>query len=424
MANPLFTTLVKLRGNPRACVYTEPLWGLSMNLCLPYMSVYMLALGLNDAQVGLVASIYMVSQVFFAFFSGPVIDKMGRRFSTAFWDFIAWSIPCIIWWRAESFLFFAIAAILNGSMRVTTNSWNCLLIEDAEKEHVTSIYSLVIICGQFSAFFAPIASILVSRLTLVPAIRILFINAFVLMTLKVFVLYFISKETRVGLVRLEESRGKNIFQLAGGYGAVIKLMLRSRPTIFAVIILILISIVALINTTFWQVIVSRKLLVPDPLLPLFPIIRSVLSIFFLFFIMPRLKSNILKNPFLLGFACYIIGQVILILVPVEGTAKYILLSISLIFDGFGFGALTTLSESLLALNVSARERARVMAIVHMVAMAVTSPFGWIGGLLSEMSRDFPFVLNIGLLVLGIAVILVYYNKKSINENESTGKIIR
>ncbi len=32
----LLRTLFELRGNPRACVYTEPMWGLSMNLCLPY----------------------------------------------------------------------------------------------------------------------------------------------------------------------------------------------------------------------------------------------------------------------------------------------------------------------------------------------------------------------------------------------------
>ena len=41
--NQLLRTLAELRGNPRACVYTEPMWGLSMNLCLPYATVYMLA---------------------------------------------------------------------------------------------------------------------------------------------------------------------------------------------------------------------------------------------------------------------------------------------------------------------------------------------------------------------------------------------
>jgi len=69
LKNKLLRTLVEMEGNPRACVYTEPMWGLSMNLCLPYASVFMLALGLNDLQVGIVASVYMFSQMIFAFLS-------------------------------------------------------------------------------------------------------------------------------------------------------------------------------------------------------------------------------------------------------------------------------------------------------------------------------------------------------------------
>ena len=65
--NQLIRTLFDLEGNPRACVYTEPLWGLSMNLCIPYASVYMLALGLSDVQVGMISSIYMFFQMIFAF---------------------------------------------------------------------------------------------------------------------------------------------------------------------------------------------------------------------------------------------------------------------------------------------------------------------------------------------------------------------
>ena len=36
--NPLISTLKNLRGNPRACVYTEPLWGIPYNLFAPYAS--------------------------------------------------------------------------------------------------------------------------------------------------------------------------------------------------------------------------------------------------------------------------------------------------------------------------------------------------------------------------------------------------
>lgn len=85
----LLRTLFELRGNSRACVYTEPMWGLSMNLCLPYATVYMLTFGMNDVQVGIITSIYMFSQMIFAFLSGLIIDKMGRRKSTAVFDFLA-----------------------------------------------------------------------------------------------------------------------------------------------------------------------------------------------------------------------------------------------------------------------------------------------------------------------------------------------
>jgi MFS family permease len=85
-----------------------------------------------------------------------------------------------------------------------------------------------------------------------------------------------------------------------------------------------------------------------------------------------------------------------------------MLLVSLLFDGFGSGILAMLAESLVALNVDVAERARVMALQHMLIMFVTSPFGWIGGLLSGISRSLPFVLNIVLLGLGIIVTLGYY----------------
>ncbi|MDR2746671.1 MAG: MFS transporter [Treponema sp.] len=414
--NLLVSTLTGLRGNPRACVYTEPLWGLSMNLCLPYASVYMLALGLKDVDVGFIASICMMVQVVFGFLGGVITDKMGRRKTTAVFDFIAWSIPCLIWMRAQNFWFFLAAALFNGVLKVTQNSWDCLLVEDAEKEHITRIYSLVIVCGQLSALFAPISSILVSRLTLVPAIRILYINAFIVMTVKIFLLYRFSRETRTGMVRMEETRGQSIFSLLAGYGGVLKIIGSSKGTIFSLVIAALVGAVQMVNTTFWQVIVSRKLLVPDPLLPLFPMFRSVLAIAFLFLVVPRLSRFTLRTPLLFGFAAYIAGQTLLVSTPSSGLVRYGILAVSLCFDAFGSGTLLMLAESLVALHVNREERARVMAIQHMIIMFATSPFGWIGGILSGYNRAFPFMLNIVLLSAGIAVTLLYYSRNSESRN--------
>jgi MFS family permease len=381
-----------------------------MNLCFPYASVYMIALGLRDTQIGLVATVYILSQVAFAFFSGPITDKIGRRKATAFFDFIAWCIPCLIWWQAQGFMFFFVAALLNGAMQVTMNSWDCLLIEDAEKSEITKIYSLVIVMGQLCAFFAPISSVLVSRLTLIPAIRILYINAFVLMTIKIVVLYLMSRETQTGLIKIKENQNRNIFQLAAGYGEILKIIIHSKGIVFSIAITVLVRIVGTLNTTFWQVIASKKLLVPDPMLPLFPIVKSIVAIIFLFLVVPRLSKGLLKLPLLVGFACYFIGQAILILIPPDFGGKYILLGVSLVFDGFGFGTLDMLAVSLIAIHIHLGERARVMAILNMIIMTAVSPFPWIGGMLSDISRNFPFILNLCLLVAGILVTFVYYRK--------------
>jgi MFS family permease len=370
----------------------------------------MLALGLSDTRVGFIVTINTLSQMVFSFFSGPITDKTGRRKATAIFDILAWCIPALIWWRAENFWFFLVAAILNGTNGVTANAWNCLLVEDAEKKQITRIYSIVIACGQLSAVFAPITSILISRLTLVPAIRILYVNAFVLMSLKIIILYLASKETDAGKMRLAETKGKSIFQLAGGYGDVIKIILKSRGTVFSIVIAALGWIVGTINGAFWQIIANKKLLVPESALPLFNIFRSVLAIVFLFFVIPRLLKGLLKIPLVFAFASYFIGQSLLILVPVEGMLKYPMLCLSLVFDGFGLGALTMLCESLIAIHVNPDERARIMAIRFMFMMIVTAPFGWISGVLSDISRNLPFALNMCLLACGLLITLVYYRK--------------
>lgn len=289
LKHPLVRTLTELRGNTRACVFTEPMWGLSMNLCLPYASVFMLSFGMNDVQVGLVASIYMFSQMIFAFLSGIIVDRFGRRFSTMFFDFLSWSVPCLIWASSQGFWFFAVAAFFNGMMKITTVSWDCLLVEDAPREKITQIYSWVIIAENLSAFFAPIASILVAKFTLIPAIRVLYINAFVVMTLKIILLYKFSTETAIGRVRREAVKGMTWSQMLSGYKGTVSRVMASSGTVFAILISVLVEIVGMIGMTFWQIIASRRIGIPDLMLPIFPMVKSGLSILLFFTVLSRIK---------------------------------------------------------------------------------------------------------------------------------------
>ncbi|MFL0411899.1 MFS transporter [Microbacterium paludicola] len=407
-SNDLWQTLITLRGNPRACVWTEPLWGLSMALVLPYLSVFMLTQGVHDAQIGLIASVGMVSQVAFGLAGGIITDRLGRRATTAWFDVIAWVIPCVVWAFAQNFWFFLAAAIVNGALQVTSNSWDCLMVEDAERSQLTRIYSLVRVAADCSALFAPIAAVLVSQLGLDIAVRVLFVNAAVVMLAKVIWLYRWSHETRRGEIRMAETRDVSVWRLLAGYRGAVGLLLRSRGSILALIIAALVAAVTLVNGTFWQVVASQHLNVPDALLPFFPMVRSLLSIVFLFTVIPRLSSGVdLKAAAMWGFGVYLAGQVVLVAIPApDGQATfetYALLGVCLLLDSFGAGAVFMLSESLVALHVDEAERSRVMAVQRTVIMLAAAPFGWISGWLSGMDRTWPFWLTAGLLLIGLVL---------------------
>lgn len=403
--HPLIETLTSLRGNGRACVYTEPMWGLSMALVLPYASVYMLALGLNDKQIGLLATISMLSQMVSGLLSGAITDKLGRRLTTAVSDLIAFVIPGLVWAFAQNFWWFLVAAAVNGVWQVSQNSWDCLLVEDIPRSTITRVYSLVKVAADLSALFAPIAALLVAQFGLVLAVRILYVNAAFVMLAKLLLLYRFSTETRMGEIRKAQTRGVPLRHALAGYPQVVRLIVASKGTLFALLISAVFSAVSLVNGTFWQVVVNKRLGVPDALLPFFPMVRSLLSLLLFFTVIHWLtQASRLRSSTVVGLLVYLAGQLLLVAIPATDHATvhtYLLLAGCLLLDAFGAGVLFMLSESLVALHVDANERSRVMAIQRTLVMLVSAPFGWISGWLSDMNRTWPFLLTSALLVIGI-----------------------
>ena len=73
--------------------------------------------------------------------------------------------------------------------------------------------------------------------------------------------------------------------------------------------------------------------------------------------------------------------------------------------------LQTLRESLAAIYADPAERSSILAILQTIVMLVSIPFGYIGGLLSDISKVLPFVLAIVLLLLGILATAVFYRSR-------------
>jgi MFS family permease len=408
--HPLIQTLTHLRGNPKACVLTEPLWGIPYYLYNPYVSIYMLALGINDSQIGFLLSLNMVFQVIACIFSGPITDKLGRRKATYFTDIIYWVIPTIIWGVAQNITYFIVAAIFNGLGRVAQTAWTCLLVEDADQTELVDIFSWITIAGLLAGFFAPIAGRLIQEFTLIPTMRGLYVFAGVMMVIKATLLYVYSTETEQGKIRMEETRHQSLFSMLGSYSDVLKLMFHSPKMMFTLGIMLAFTAATTINNTFWSIIVTQRMHIPTQYVAYFPFARSIAMLLFFFLAMPRIRELHFRNPMMIGFAGLAISQLILILIPEK---NYFLLLISTIIEGCSYATASTQTDRMTTVTVDPQERARIMGMLYLAVIVITTPFGWIAGELSSMNRILPFVLNIGLYAGGI--VLVYLTDKRAKE---------
>jgi MFS family permease len=401
--HPLVRTLQKLRGNARGCVYTEPLWGIPFNLYSPYISVYMLALGLTDGQIGLLTSIGLGLQVFWAMMSGPITDKLGRKRTTLIFDIISWSIPCLIWAVAQNFTYFLLGTIVNAVWRVTHNSWRCLLVEDTDSRLLVDIYSWVYIAGLLAAFVSPLTGVLIDKYSLIPTMRGLYLLSFVMMTAKFVILNVVAKETKQGVVRMEETRRQPLFKVLGESKGVFKQILRTPVTLYTAALMIILGITMTVRGTFWSILVTEKLLFPSASLAWYAFAHSMVMLLFFFAVMPRLSTMDVRKPMIVGFLGLTVSQVLLLVTPV-GSAWLLLLST--IVEACSLPLTSTLLDKLIVVAVDAKERARMMGLLSVLVIVVTSPFGWIAGQLSETNRSLPFILNI--VLFGVGSLLTYF----------------
>ena len=396
-----------MRGNVRGCVYTEPLWGIPYNLYAPYVSVYMLALGLTDSQIGLLTTIGLSFQIFWAMISGAITDKLGRKRTTLIFDIISWSIPCLIWAFAQDFTYFLVAAIINSVWRVTHNSWQCVMVEDTDPRLLVDVYSWVYISGLLSAFVVPFAGLLIEQFTLVPTMRGLYLLAFLMMTTKFFTMNAMVTETQQGVRRMKETQHQHLFSILHGSVEVLREILRAPSTLFIAGLMVILSICSTINNTFWAILVTEKLQIAPQYLAFYPFARSIIMLLFFFVVMPKLRTIPVYKPIMIGFGGFILSHFILINIPVQ---NYMLLLTSTILEACSIPLASTLLDKLVIVTVDPKERARIMAILAVIVIVFTSPFGWIAGQLSEIDRNLPFILNI--FLFSLAGLLTYLAGRS------------
>jgi len=374
----------------------------------------MAALLLTDRQIGLVASVFMLFRTIAALFSGAVTDKLGRRLTTLIFDFLSWSVPCLLWALSQNFWWFVVAASFNGLMQITDNSWTCLLVEDAEKGSLVKIFSLLHLIAQLAVIFAPLAAILVNQLTIVPAMQILYIFSFFSMSIKFIILYKYGGETEVGKTRLRETAGMSIWSIMSGYGEIYKRIFASKDMILALAITTIFNIIWMVSGSFFGLYVTGTLLIEEHFLAYFPIIRSVVIAAFLYLLQPKLDRLGFRNPMMIGLVIFVASIVLLIFTPVS--TLYILIIVVLL-DAVAYSFVVPRSDSLTQILIEPSERARIRGLMMVIVLGLSMPFGYLSGYLSDIDRRYPFALIAFLFAL--IFIIIAASKKRLEAISNT-----
>ncbi|MDD2956517.1 MAG: hypothetical protein PHD67_09425, partial [Oscillospiraceae bacterium] len=233
------------------------------------------------------------------------------------------------------------------------------------------------------------------------ALRVIyFLSAFSMAT-KSLLLYRKSVETSQGLRRMEETRGVPVWKMVLGFKDVFLKIFRTPATTLILSIVVIVNILTLVTANFFPLFVTQGMGVPDEALGYIPIIRAAAVLIFMFCFQHLVNALPYRSVMVAGVALYAMAFLSLVFVRVGylGIVLYILL------EAVAFSFVMPRRDALLVLFSDKRERARVYSVVYAITLAVSAPFGFLLGWLSEQNRAYPFFLGVALCALCALLVL-------------------
>ena len=394
----LWQSLRALKGNQRALVMTEPLWAVPYNLFLPFASLYMASVGLKDAEIGLVASLGLASQFVWGLLSGAIVDKFGRRASMLVFGLISWMIPCAIWAVARESWHFAFAVLLNGMWRVTGNSFSCMIVEGEDSGRLIHVYTILNIIGILAGFLTPVVGLMIDRFTLVPAMRVLYAAAMILMTARFLLQFHLTCERPIGKSRMQECRGQSLIRLSLHGWPAFRAALQGKRMRLLVILMVLMTCYSTIQANFWPLFVTKEFAVKDSLMTVFPLVKSVVTLFTFLVITPRIRLTRVRYPLLLGLTAQGLGLIALMAFQPMAEAAIWAVFFSAACDAVALAVLGPLTESMMSVTIPGAERARINSLIFASILLISTPAGFIAGQLAGLNRVFPLAMNLVLVI--------------------------
>jgi len=133
-------------------------------------------------------------------------------------------------------------------------------------------------------------------------------------------------------------------------------------------------------------------------------ITATVTLLVLLFVTPYLSRSSNNKPFYFGIITHIVSTILLLIIPSE--PNYPLIIGSTILTAIASGIITPRVDALASNILSNEDRTLGNAIMSGILLLISTPFGYISGILSEINLKLPFLLMLIIFILCLILMMV------------------
>lgn len=403
--------------NAAAVLRTETMFCLFSCMYGPYVTMYMLELGLTQVQVGFLSSFSTALQMGLCLLGAYICDRFGRRRALIMLDLFAWSVPMLMWGLARDFNWFLAASAFNALFRVAMTPFQCFFVESMEPERRVVGFSIMEVVCTAAGFTAPIGAFFVGKLGLVPAMRGLYIMTAISTGIGYIWRYFSTHENPMGIEKQKEMAGVPLGGVMKSYFAAGKRFFTSPALLLVVLLQACVDTAVALRGTWLGNIITVSLGFTEDWPAWMATVGSVVTLLTLGFLLPFITPHAGKTRLLLSaIGVMVIGCFVLLFMP-EGSMW--LLVAAVVLHTVGQSVINPCLQTLVANEMPARDLAAMNALMTLLLMAFQMPFGVLGGIAASGGNyRGPYWMVLGIYLVCAAILVPYSILKKRKQEKS------
>ncbi len=396
-------SLAGLPKNARNAILVEPLWAVFGVVIMYYAPLYMTSIGIRSAQVGWIGSIMLAFSFVFQTLAAPITNRMGRKRTSLIWDLISWTLPMLIWTFSQSFLAFAVAAILNSSVRIVSVSWSLLVIEDVEPSDRSRVFAILNLIGAACGLMTPVVGLLIGKYGVEATLRVYYFLGAISMTVMFFLRNALTDETQNGLLAMREHQGLHPWESLLKNLQSLNALKNTKGLLWLIGFYVLTFFIEQMNL-FQILYFSQTLRFGALAVSLVPVSVAAMTAIMYGFVLRRLSSIPVDRTLVLTCALGLIGAMLMVLIP-AGNLVILLLVVSVLAGGTFLTR--TYRDTVLFSHLPSSGTADLFSAVQVLTMLFSIPASAIAGAIFSVQPMMLFVLIaiLNLILLALAYMI-------------------